>query len=136
MTTRAFPVRAHPRKGTRGVRQHARWVVPAKFRPFVQKVPRETALSMTSEGIDGLKYRPVGESMEHLMAGDLYDRMSVNRVEQRLRKGLPLDPVQILSNEGGRQVILLDGHHRVLAAQRAKVPYIYVMESTPETEDL
>ena len=75
---------------------------------------------------------PVGQLVDSPALNEEYHKEKIERYANRMRRRLPLDPVEIIgSNEiGGPE--LYEGHHRIFAAQKAKVPFVYVIEEEEE----
>jgi hypothetical protein len=126
--TEETTVRAHKRRGTRGVRQHPRWILSKKYRGKAQRVDREAAFSMISDWTENDE--PVGIILESPFLRDAEHKRRISLVENRLTRGLPIDPVEVISSVPGG--FLWEGHHRILAAQRTKSPYIYIIEAGSE----
>lgn len=111
-------------------------MLPPKYRGRAQRVPREAVLSLMSDWTE--EEEPVGHivDMPNVISGvpgeiiwdDAEHARRLRELERRLRNRQPLDPIEIISENSG-PAELWEGHHRAIAAQRTRVPYVYVIES-------
>ena len=111
-------VRAHPRRGTRGVRKHVRWVLPADESRAVEWIP-------TDEAYDVSGWRG------HLLTP--YDQSSIAYHANLLRRRQPVEPIQVFRAEGVRPPRIStveEGFHRTLAAKRVGLKQIPVVVYT------
>jgi hypothetical protein len=116
-------VRAHPRRGTRGVRESIRWVVPREYENEVVLIPTEELFAG--------RYGRGGEIAEENAAWNRAhgnpprsgDELQIQRIQERLHKGLEIDPVQIIMMPSG-QGRLYEGYHRTAAARRVGLRFV------------
>lgn len=141
----SIPVRTHTRKTSRGwpyaVRQHIRhrWVIP--------ETRREVPFDEVSETNDFLTAAPtiqyIDPALIALTGNPKYDRQAINaflrhelnadstrRIQQRLRQGLEIDPIAIIINRKGEEIMFNGAHRSVgaLAAGVRRVPVEVYME--------
>jgi hypothetical protein len=126
-------VRAHPRRGTRGVRRHVRrlptpqWVIPPNYNPQdsfdeTEKPPREAIeiVWVPTEGI--LEPSELASMRFDSSYGEKAE--VIRRLRARLRARQPIDPsAAVLKMPDGKEELSV-GWHRIYAAAMEGLPSV------------